>query len=58
MLQHQKKSGKNNANFGQHHITQGPSKFHFTIPLFIGLFILFATTLLPCIKFHKLFGLI
>ena len=40
-LQHQKKSGKSNANFGQHHITPGLSKFPFTILLFICLFFIY-----------------
>jgi len=53
MLQHQKKSGKNNANFGQHHITQGPSKFCFTIPY------LFAYVYcLQWHQIHKLLGLV
>ena len=31
MLQHQKKSGKSNANFGQRHIIRGLSKLHILI---------------------------
>lgn len=41
MLPQQKKSGKSNANFGQHHITPGLSKFPFTILLFICLFFIY-----------------